>query len=232
MRDGFAQCAAGACGAVTPRLKIFAACFQWVGAGGGGNGAARRVRFDWKESPARFSASLYPRGFPSQYLPAHWSDPNPNPALSSGRRPPGLRPSFPKNHRRRFQMAEPVRDSIFAALRPDFTPARPPFHTPAIWHADCSSSDREATGHGSGNHNRSVGWKFRGSLRDTESGARRVVPHDEPRPPSAPVGTGPRGCAYLREPRRGLRNWLWRAFCFFLLGLLITNVPLPKYSAL
>jgi hypothetical protein len=37
---------------------------------------------------------------------------------------------------------------------------------------------------------------------------------------------------YFREPRPGLRNLVWRSLCFFRLGLLIKNVPLPKYSAL
>lgn len=38
--------------------------------------------------------------------------------------------------------------------------------------------------------------------------------------------------AYLRDPRPGFFNFDWRALIFFRLGLLITNVPLPRYSAL
>ena len=37
---------------------------------------------------------------------------------------------------------------------------------------------------------------------------------------------------YLREPRRGFFSSDWRTLIFFRLGLLITNVPLPRYSAL
>ena len=37
--------------------------------------------------------------------------------------------------------------------------------------------------------------------------------------------------AYLREPRRGLRNSDCRTLVFLRLGLLILNVPLPTYSA-
>jgi hypothetical protein len=37
---------------------------------------------------------------------------------------------------------------------------------------------------------------------------------------------------YFREPRCGFFNCDWRILAFFRLGLLITKVPLPKYSAL
>ena len=38
--------------------------------------------------------------------------------------------------------------------------------------------------------------------------------------------------SHLREPRSGFRSLVWRVFCFLRLGLLIRNVPLPRYSAL
>lgn len=37
---------------------------------------------------------------------------------------------------------------------------------------------------------------------------------------------------YLREPRSGFLNCDCRTLFFFRLGLLNTNVPLPRYSAL
>jgi hypothetical protein len=37
---------------------------------------------------------------------------------------------------------------------------------------------------------------------------------------------------YLRDPRWGFFNCDWRVFRDFLLGLLNTKVPLPRYSAL
>jgi len=37
---------------------------------------------------------------------------------------------------------------------------------------------------------------------------------------------------YLRDPRCGFFNWLCRTLVFLRLGLLITKVPLPRYSAL
>jgi hypothetical protein len=38
--------------------------------------------------------------------------------------------------------------------------------------------------------------------------------------------------AYFLDPRFGFRNCDWRILIFFRLGLLITKVPLPRYSAL
>jgi hypothetical protein len=37
---------------------------------------------------------------------------------------------------------------------------------------------------------------------------------------------------YFLDPRLGFLNCDWRILIFFRLGLLITKVPLPKYSAL
>jgi hypothetical protein len=36
---------------------------------------------------------------------------------------------------------------------------------------------------------------------------------------------------YFRDPRRGFFTFVCRALAFFRFGLLITKVPLPKYSA-
>ncbi len=42
----------------------------------------------------------------------------------------------------------------------------------------------------------------------------------------------PHATRYLREPRSGFLSFAWRVLCGLRAGLLITNVPLPRYSAL
>lgn len=37
---------------------------------------------------------------------------------------------------------------------------------------------------------------------------------------------------YLREPRATFFSFVWRIFSFLRLGLVMLNVPLPRYSAL
>jgi hypothetical protein len=46
------------------------------------------------------------------------------------------------------------------------------------------------------------------------------------------VSGRPKAAGYLRDPRCGFFSCDCRAFIFLRLGLLITNVPLPRYSAL
>jgi hypothetical protein len=44
---------------------------------------------------------------------------------------------------------------------------------------------------------------------------------------------GPRAAAaYFRAPRCGFFRLVWRRFALVRLGLLMVNVPLPRYSAL
>jgi hypothetical protein len=40
------------------------------------------------------------------------------------------------------------------------------------------------------------------------------------------------GGGYLRDPRVVFFRFDWRCFAFFLFGLLMMKVPLPRYSAL
>jgi hypothetical protein len=44
--------------------------------------------------------------------------------------------------------------------------------------------------------------------------------------------TDRRRAGYFLDPRFGFLNCDWRILIFFRLGLLITKVPLPRYSAL
>ena len=51
-------------------------------------------------------------------------------------------------------------------------------------------------------------------------------------PPLLRIPSFPRNGRYLREPRCGFFRLDWRTLVFFRFGLLITKVPLPRYSAL
>lgn len=85
---------------------------------------------------------------------------------------------------------------------------------------------------GRGSSSRSGGWEFRRSVHTSEGSVRGLIPNDEcGSPPEAVIHSATRS-GYFLEPRRGFRNCDWRILIFFRLGLLITKVPLPRYSAL
>src|SRR3954463_13839624 len=75
--------------------------------------------------------------------------------------------------------------------------------------------------------------QFRNCFLHSEGGPRRALPNDGSQSPRAAVTLALRRLArYLREPRRGFLSSDCRTLIFLRLGLLITNVPLPRYSAL
>ena len=75
-----------------------------------------------------------------------------------------------------------------------------------------------------------VGWEPGGSFCAAKSRIRGAASDYGRRPETARLAQRPD--LYFREPRSGFRSLVCRVLCLLRLGLLIRNVPLPRYSAL